>query len=312
MEKFELIASEVFSDEYDAFKERDWKNEPDVAKEIKNMLDSIEEIVYENHEKYKELLFPMDFESFHSQSESIFKTHEKFEKELTPIPFYFTPFKDKIMSYLDCHEAVEYNKKDRFNLFLAFKLRNGSMFEIQGWLDQLLEENEDFLDFLKKNLKRYSFLYSPINLELIEEWLELKLQPKQTAMQTPEVSTNDEEKKGVDDFPIKALSARTLTLALYFFMKDLGIEMSEKGKQSNFVKFLHLVGQIEFTSFHNSNFTDLIKKAPSFGTPKNSIELLTEVKDLFKKVKLDYIVLEIEKAIASEEKAKEEKTMKKK
>ena len=188
-----------------------------------------------------------------------------------------------------------------FDLFFAFKLRHIDLMAMSDFLDfHLSEYNGDFIIYLDTLINTYDILISKKIKKVIKKWIKRQNvnQNQTTNMASPEKIKDSISK-------LELLSKKELTLALHYFLSYNEVEVGK----TDLVRFLHLISNTPFTSYQNSTYKDLVKKAPSIGKPENAIITLDKLKELFTNNKLDYIAKLIEDDITKEKESIKSKNL---
>lgn len=301
-EEFALRADNIFRYERDLWHDSGGNYTPEERKAILTLAEMTENFYWNNHIKEK------DLPPHPSSDEKYIRNRHNFlldmqgqasKNENFPIPHFFINER-QVIDYSTCHEYTpNFSDKDAFSLFLAFKLRHLSLYNIHDCLSYYQQECGDaFLPFYKYSFDEHKYLFAENRKKVISDWIE-KESSTETNNKLTEMETTENKSS-------KEYNHAEWTLLLHFFLEHLGID--SKLHKSDVMKFLHIISQTPFTSFNNSNFKNKVDKAPSVVTSeKKVIEYLEKVGKVFEENKLDKIKLLVDETLLKEYKSEKEK-----
>lgn len=169
MSTFKLIAGDVFSDEWQASKSKNFQYSTEERALIELLADKVEGYyVIQCKGNWDKVGGQRDVEGDDGAYQ--IKLYKEFEKNQGVYPYFFVT-RERTVSYSNCIEEVPFSEKEDFSLFLLFKLRNLSLYKLIDWLEGLHNEyGEAFFSFLELHLDEYEVFYEEKHLKNINKW----------------------------------------------------------------------------------------------------------------------------------------------
>ncbi len=171
MDNYELVAADVFQDEFDS--DRTGKDYTEAEKAALNKLANLVETYYMLNRIPNPIVpGPMHPDYIENQILYHSKLRENFEKGGGHYPYFFYT-SSSVFSFVVCYECIaDIEDAEAYSLFLAFKLRNLSLHKLKRWLDGLLEKHSNkFLDLLEIHVEEYDYMYDVKWLQFIKDWM---------------------------------------------------------------------------------------------------------------------------------------------
>ena len=305
-EEFALRADNIFRYERNLWHDSGGNYTPKERKAILTLAEMTEKFYWSNHFTKYDLPPHMIADGNHikNQHQYLLRLQNQATKnDEFPIPQFFINSK-QVIDYNICEEYTpNFSDKDAFSLFLAFKLRHLSLYDIHHCLTYYQQEcGSAFLPFYKYSFDEHKYLFDENKKKVISDWI-TKEEQKDSSTETDNKLT---EMASTENKNSKAYNHAEWTILLHFFLEHLGVD--SKLHKSDVMKFLHIISQTPFTSFNNSNFKNKVDKAPSVVTSeKKVIEYLEKVGKIFEENKLDKVKLLVDETLLKEYKSEKEK-----
>lgn len=304
-EEFNLRADNIFRYERNLWHDSGGNYTPKERKAILTLAEMTEKFYWNNHIKEKDLPpHPAsDDEYIRNKHNFLLDMQSQASKdENFPIPHFFINGR-QVIDYNICHEYTPgFSDKDAFSLFLAFKLRHLSLYDIYQCLSYYQQICGDtFLPFYKYSFNEHKYLFDENRKKVISDWI----RDEEKKESNTKADNKLTEMKSTEDNSSKTFNHSELTLLLHFFLEHLGVD--PKLHKSDIVKFLHIISQTPFTKYNNSNFKKKVTDAPSLGNEETAIKYLTKISEIFKENQLPKIKSQIDEVRLKEHKSEREK-----